>query len=317
MRCFVTGGTGLIGSHLVRLLLEQDCQVGILVRATSDPWRIQDVLDRLHVIRGDLAVIEQAGPAIQKFAPDVIFHLGWYGVGNRYRDDPAQVSQNLYGSLKLLQVAREAGCQCWVGLGSQAEYGRYDGILVEDLPTRPETMYGVVKLCVGLLSQKLCEAYGIRFVWLRLLAAYGPMDDPEHMIPYVILSLLRGRKPVLTPGEQRWDYLYVEDAARAIWQVVSHPRAQGIFNLGSGEAYTVRNIVERIRDLIDPGLPLGLGEVPYRPDQVMHLQADITKLQKMTCWKPRTSLDDGLRQTVEWYRKRNERSSSKNHCLGA
>lgn len=302
MRCFVTGATGLIGSHLARLLLENDCQVGVLVRPTSDPWRIQDVLHRLHVITSDLTVIERANPAIQKFAPDIVFHLGWYGVGSRCRNDPAQVSQNLYGSLKLLQVAREAGCQRWVGLGSQAEYGRYDGILVEDLPTRPETMYGVVKLCVGLLSQKLCEVYGIRFVWLRLLAAYGPMDDLEHMIPYVILSLLRGQKPALTSGEQRWDYLYVEDAASAIWQVATHPTAQGIFNLGSGEAFPVRSIVERIRDLIDPSLPLGLGEIPHQPDQIMHLQADITRLREATGWTPQVSLDEGLRMTVAWYR---------------
>lgn len=302
MRYFVTGGTGLIGSHLVRLLLEQDCQVGVLVRATSDPWRIQDVLHGLHVITGDLAVIEQAGPAIQKFAPHIVFHLGWYGVGNRYRNDPAQVSQNLYGSLKLLQVAHKSGCEGWVGLGSQAEYGPHDGVLTENLPTRPVTIYGVVKLCVGLLSQKLCKVYGIRFLWLRLLAAYGPTDDPEHMIPYVILSLLRGQKPTLTSGQQRWDYLYVEDVARAIWQVVAHTTGQGIFNLGSGEAHTVRNIVAHIRDLIDPTLPLGLGEVLYRPGQIMHLQADITRFKKVTSWAPQVEIDEGLRRTVRWFR---------------
>lgn len=302
MRCFVTGGTGLIGSHLVRLLLEQDCQVGVLVRATSDPWRIQDVLDRLHVVAGDLAAIEHAGPAIQEFTPDIIFHLGWCGVGNRHRDDPAQVSQNLHGSLKLLQLAHEAGCRCWIGMGSQAEYGRHDGILAEDSPTRPETMYGAVKLCVGLLSRKLCEAWGIRSVWLRLLAAYGPMADPGELIPYVILSLLRGEKPALTSGEQCWDYLYVEDVARAVWQVATRASARGVFVLGSGEAYPVRNIVERIRDLTNPGLPLGLGEAPYRADQTMHMQADIGRLQRATGWAPRVSLDQGLRMTAAWYR---------------
>lgn len=302
MRCFVTGATGLIGSRLVRLLLEQDCQVGVLVRPTSDLWRIQDVLHRLHVITGELALIEQSCSAIQWFAPDVVFHLGWYGVSNRHRNDPAQVTHNLCGSLKLLQSAHEGGCQRWVGLGSQAEYGPYDGALKEDLPTRPVTIYGLVKLCVGLLSQKLCETYGIGFTWLRLLAAYGPMDDPQHMIPYVILTLLRGQRPTLTQGEQRWDYLYAKDGARAIWQAATHSAAQGTFNLGAGEAHAVSSIVQRIRDLIDPDLPLGLGEIPYPPDQIMHLQADITRFREATDWTPQVELDEGLQRTVEWFR---------------
>jgi nucleoside-diphosphate-sugar epimerase len=298
----VTGSTGFIGSYLIRLLLNQDYQVGVLVRPTSNLWRIQGIQNRLHLIPGDLAMVEQAAPAIIKLAPEVVFHLGWYGVGNRYRDNPSQVSQNLYGSLKLLQIAHEAGCQCWVGLGSQAEYGRYEGKMAEDLPTRPETIYGSVKLCVGLLSQKLCEVYGIRFVWLRLLATYGPQDDPENIIPYVILSLLRSQKPALTSGEQKWDYLYVEDAVRAIWEVYNSSSAKGIFNLASGKSLPIRSIVEHIRNLINPDLPLGFGEVPYSHNQIMILEADISRLQRATGWAPQVPFDDGIRMTINWYR---------------
>jgi len=303
MRCLVTGATGHIGSYLVRLLLEQGCQVAVLIRPTSNPWRIKDVFHRLQIITGDLVVIAEAAAEVQKFAPEVVFHLGWYGVGNSYRNDPAQIIQNLDGSLKLLQLAIESGCRRWLYLGSQAEYGVYNGLLTEDLPVRPVTFYGITKLSVGLLSQKLCETYGIGFVWLRLLATYGPMDDEQHMIPYVILSLLRGQKPVMTKGEQRWDYLYAQDAARAIWLAAMSQAAQGIFNLGSGQAYSVSSIVERIRDLIDPDLPLDFGEVPYPEQQIMHLQADISRLRQATGWTPQISLDQGLRQTVNWYEK--------------
>ena len=303
MRCLVTGATGHIGSHLVRYLLEQGVEVAALVRpTTSNLWRIEDILYRLHIIKGDLSNIDHSSVAIQEFAPEIVIHLGWHGVTSGYRNDLAQVTQNLYGSLKLLELAHESGCQKWVGLGSQAEYGPYNSVLIEDLPTHPQTVYGVAKLCVGLLSGKLCEAYGISFTWLRLTAAYGPMDDPNHMIPELILKLLRGEKPSLTLGEQRWDYLYVEDAVEAIWRAAVTPEAQGIFNLGSGEAYTIRSIAERIRDLIDPALPLGFGEVPYRPDQVMHLQADISRLKQATGWAPQVKLDEGLRRTVEWFK---------------
>ncbi|MBS3887268.1 MAG: NAD(P)-dependent oxidoreductase [Firmicutes bacterium] len=302
MRCFVTGGTGHIGSYLVRLLLEQGYQVAALIRPTSDPWRIKDVLNRLQIIPGDLAAMEEAAASVRSFAPEMVFHLGWYGVGSSHRNDPAQVTQNLAGTLKLLQLASESGCQRWICLGSQAEYGLCDGVLTEELPVRPVTLYGATKLSVGLLSQKLCETYNVGFTWLRLLATYGPMDDQQHMIPYVILTLLRGQSPALSPGEQRWDYLYVEDAARAIWQAATMPAAQGVFNLGSGEAATVKSIVERIRDMIDPSLMLDFGAVPYRPDQVMCLQADISRLQQATGWAPQVSLDEGLKRTVEWYR---------------
>lgn len=301
MRCLVTGGTGHIGSYLVRLLLGQGCQVAVLLRPTSNAWRIREVLDRVRVISGDLTSVAETAPDMQSFAPEVVFHLGWEGVGSSYRNSPAQL-QNLDGSLKLLQLVSQNGCRHWIYMGSQAEYGPCDGILSEDLPVRPVTLYGVTKLSVGLLSQKLCEAYNIGFTWLRLLAAYGPMDDPQHLIPSVILSLLKGEKPVMTAGEQRWDYLYVEDVAAAIWQSAISPNAKGVFNLGSGQATPVKSIVERIRDLIDPGLPLGLGELPYRHDQVMHLQADISHLRQVTGWEPQVSLDQGLERTVNWYR---------------
>ena len=114
--------------------------------------------------------------------------------------------------------------------------------------------------------------------------------------------MLHDQRPSLTLGEQLWDYLYVRDAAEAVYRLGTTPTAEGVFNLGSGQVHTIRHIVERIRDMIDPGLPLGFGEVPYRPDQVMHLQADIAKLTAATGWTPRTSLEDGLAATVQWHR---------------
>jgi UDP-glucose 4-epimerase len=190
----------------------------------------------------------------------------------------------------------------WVGLGSQAEYGAVEGRLSEELPPKPVTAYGVSKLCLCLMTEKLCAMTETRFLWLRLLAAYGPMDDPRHLLPSVINQLLDGERPALTPGEQRWDYLYIEDAAEAICRLALETSASGVFNLGSGDALTVRSLVETVRDLIDPALPLGLGDVPYRPDQVMHLEGDLAKLTTATGWRPEVTMEEGLRRTLAWHR---------------
>jgi nucleoside-diphosphate-sugar epimerase len=122
------------------------------------------------------------------------------------------------------------------------------------------------------------------------------------MIQYLISALLRSERPSLTRCEQRWDYIFVDDVADALIRVVE-ANATGLFNLGAGIAYPLREVVEKIRDLIDPRLDLGLGEVPYRADQVMHLEADISDLQRETGWQPRVSLEDGIRQTVQFAQK--------------
>ena len=201
-----------------------------------------------------------------------------------------------------MQIAKEADSQRWLGLGTSVEYGKYEIPITESLRPMPNTLYGISKYCTYLSAQKFSQLYGIDFIWLRPFWIYGPYDDPLRMIPSVTFALLRGEKPALTLGKQRWDYLYVEDAVEAIWQAAITPEAQGIFNLGSGEAYTIRSIVECIRDLIDPSLPLGFGEVPYRPNQIMHLQADVSRLKQATGWSPQVSLDEGLRRTVKWFR---------------
>lgn len=306
MRCLVTGATGHVGSYLTRALLARGCEVAVLVRSESNLWRIADVFNQVTAITGALGDLAQARRTLTAWQPETVFHLAWSGVTGAYRNDPAQITRNVAGSLELFEAAQAAGMTTWVGVGSQAEYGTVSGMLREDLPPRPETAYGVAKHCLALMTEKLCAMTETRFLWLRLLAAYGPMDDPHHLLPGVIEQLLDGKQPALTLGEQQWDYLYVEDAADAICRLALETKASGVFNLGAGHARSVKSLVEMIRDLIDPALPLRFGDVPYRLDQVMHLEADISKITRATGWQPQTPLPEGLRRTLDWHRSRRD-----------
>jgi len=310
MRAFVTGATGFIGSHLVERLLRADVAVAILLRPSSNPWRIAALLPRVTVIPGDLHALGAVEAGLREFAPDTLFHLAWKGVAGRERNSPDQIEANLMPTVDLVRLAGRVGCRTWIGLGSQAEYGPQPSVIHEDTPPRPTTLYGVTKLCAGLLAGRLAADAGLRFAWLRVFSVYGPKDNPGWLLPDLISALSRGERFALTACEQHWDYLYVDDAAEAIYRVGVTPDAEGVFNLGSGQARPLRTIVERVRDLIDPCLPLGFGELPYRPDQVMHLQADIARLTRATGWHPTVSLDDGLRRTVAWYRARRDPGAS-------
>jgi len=302
MRALVTGAAGFVGSHLTERLLAGGETVAVLLRPGTAVWRLERILPHVIRIDGDLEALAGAESAIRDFAPDVVFHMAWHGVASAHHHDIAQVQRNLPAAVALMQLAQDMGCRAFVGSGSQTEYGRVDRPVTENACAATITVYGAAKLCAGLLGRVLAAGKGPRFVWLRLFQLYAPREGTHFVIPYVIESLLNGRKPSLTAGHQRWDYLFVEDAANAMHLAAVTPGVEGIYNLGSGTAPVLRDILERVRDLVDPALPLGFGEVPYRADQVMHLEADVRRLREATGWAPGTTLDDGLQRTVAWHR---------------
>jgi nucleoside-diphosphate-sugar epimerase len=299
VRALVTGASGHLGAALVHTLLARGDRVGAMVRPASDPWRLEGVMDRVVLVRGGLDNPRAAAAAIREFAPEAVFHLAWWGVGRADRDAAQQVTRNVTGTLALFEVAREAGCRCFVGTGSQAEYGPAERVLTEDTPAAPVTAYGTAKLATGMLLHALGAATGVRTVWLRLLAAYGPADDEARLIPSTARALLARERPALSAGEQPWDYLYVDDAAEAL-RAAALSEAAGSYVLASGTWPTVREWVERVRDEVDPALPLGFGEVAAGP--VPGLRGDPARFCRATGWSPRVGMDEGVRRTVSWLR---------------
>jgi UDP-glucose 4-epimerase len=301
MHCLVTGASGFLGSWLVRQLLSRGHAVTVLMRSQQRSHRVTDWSDRVHVVYGSFENTTSLRENLMREPADVFFHLAWSGVTAGFRDQTNQISTNVVGSLQFWELAKDCGCKHWIGLGSQAEYGLYNEVLREDLPARPVSTYGVAKLTCGMLTGKMSEMVGMKHTIVRLLSTYGPSDDPRNMIPSVILTLLAGKRPAMTKGEQIWDYVYVEDAARALCQI-AETGASGILNLASGETFEIRDVAERIRNLVDPRLEIGLGDLPYGQDQIMYLKGDIGRLKSATGWQPEIPLQEGLHRTVEWFR---------------
>ncbi len=306
MKVLLTGATGFLGSHFLRHLLINGDDVAILIRESSNTWRISDLVSskKLCIIYSSMQSISDARTQISDFSPDIVYHLAWQG-GNSsvYQEDPNQVFSNLEGTLELIRISSECGVKAWIGMGTAVEYGEFNGIFNEKMIPKPISLYGLSKYTTGLLVEKLCSIYGLRFVWIRPFWTYGPYDDRLRLIPYVILSLLYNKRPKLTLGEQKWDYLYVDDAIEALYVLGVNHNAQGVFNLGSGQTIVLRDLVEYMRDKINRKISLVFGEVPYKNGQIMHLQADINKIKNVTDWNPQIPINVGLDRTVEWFSK--------------
>lgn len=299
MRIFMTGTSGFLGRPVAGLLLAAGHAVAALARPGRDRASLAEAVGGMLPIVGTLDETAGLRAPLADFAPDMVIHSGWSDVGGAGRNSPGQM-RNAVMTANLAQLAVDVGVRSFIGIGSQAEYGVMDKAVDEAEPTRPVTLYGIAKLAAALASRQICAGADVRWAWLRLFSAYGPRDHPTSLVSTLGRQLTAGERPALTACEQRWDFLHIDDAAEAVVAAAMAPSAAGMFNLGSGVAPPLRETVELLRDLIDPALPLGFGQLPYGPYQTMHLQADIRRLSEATGWRPRIPLREGLISTLRW-----------------
>ena len=193
-------------------------------------------------------------------------------------------------------MLKDSGCQRFIAAGTCFEYATSDPPQRESTPTKPSTLYVQSKL--ELLHA--LQSVGIEFAWVRFFYQYGPHEDSRRLVPVIINSLLNAQEVKLVPGDRTRDYLYIEDVASAVC-AVAQSDVTGPVNIGSGSPVTVRDLALKIGQLLNRPELIKIGALPYSANEPMHLLADNTKLRG-TGWRPVVSLDDGLRQTVEWWK---------------
>lgn len=305
----ITGATGAIGRALVTEALKNGDEVLAIVHKKSVRAEELHHIKGCSVFRADLNEYEHIWDAmkaqgLKTNGYGLFFHLAWMAPFGTDRDNPDLQMDNVQAALEAVRLACELGCHTFIGTGSQAEYGRVDGILSPDTAVKPETGYGIAKLCAGQMTRLLCEQTGMRHVWTRVLSVYGPHDRDETLISTAVFNMLRNAETSFTPCEQIWDYIYSEDAARAIYAAGQKGRSGSIYMIGSGEARRLSEYIMVIAELTGYGRAIGFGKRPYNPRQVMHLQADITSLKQDTGFVPDVCFEEGAVRLIDYYRKR-------------
>lgn len=302
-KAIITGATGAIGMALVQKLLAENIRV--LVIAHRGSKRIKNLPKSAHiqVMEADLEELQDLKLPGEDW--DVFYHLAWGGTFGEARNDMYLQNDNIRYTLDAVKLAHRSGCRLFVGAGSQAEYGRQEGILREDTPVRPENGYGMAKLCAGQMSRQLCAQLGMKHIWTRILSVYGPYDGENTMISSAIRNILEGKPTHFTKGEQMWDYLYSGDAAEILFRLAEGGKDGKVYVLGNGKARRLREYIEILAKKLDFDGALGIGDIAYAGKQVMHLEADILPLQEDIGYIPATEFEDGIAVTIMCYKTMN------------
>ena len=198
-RAIVSGATGAVGMALIDKLLREQTEVLVLCRRNSARAGQLPTHPLLYRLEADLSEYGSLENDTGK-KWDAFYHLAWAGTAGDARNDAALQLQNAAYALDAVRLASRFGCEAFIGAGSQAEYGRYEGCLSARTPVFPETGYGIAKLAAGQMSRLLCGQLGIKHIWVRILSVYGPYDGMQSMVMSAIGKFLNGESPFFTQG---------------------------------------------------------------------------------------------------------------------
>ncbi len=300
----VTGGAGFIGSHLVDRLLADGWQVRALDDFSSGrEQNLELAVDRIELVRGDFTEPAVADPAVE--GVEVVFHQGAVPSVPRSVAEPLRTNRaNVDGTLQLLESARRAGVRRLVYAASSSAYGDTEVLpKIETMPAQPRSPYALQKYAGEVYCRLYCELYGLETVALRYFNVFGPRQNPKSqyaaVIPLFATACLRGEAPTIHgDGEQTRDFTFVADAVEANVLAADAPQAAGhVMNVAQGRQPSLNQLLVRIQEIAESAVEPVHG--PARPGDVRDSLADLGRARELLGYEPRTSLDEGLRRTIE------------------
>lgn len=288
----VTGATGFIGAHVCRMLGEAGAAVHGVGRspASGAPGMVR-------YYSGDLSDASFVDRVLDEARPRCVFHLASHVVGARDLEQvAATLRDGLIVTVNLLTSAVRHGRPRVVLAGSLEEPETEGEFLV------PSSPYAAAKLAGTAYARMFHALYELPVVHARIFMVYGPgQRDLQKLIPYTILSLLRGQAPRVSAGDRLVDWIYVEDVARGLLRMGEHHGLEGQrVDLGTGILTSVRDVVMQLTSLVRPDIEPEFGAVATRPMEQVR-RADTDAAERIMDWRPGFSLAEGLTRTVNWY----------------
>ena len=294
----ITGGDGFIGSHLVRYFAEKNLRVyALTIPENPVVKRIQNIRN-VTVIQRNLNETDVLVKELPK-SPLAFIHLAWSGVSPESRSSVDIQLGNVSLCLEAAKLAAKLKAQRFILPGSAMEYAYCGQEINEKACPSPQNAYGAAKISARYLCQALCEELKLPYIYAVITGIYAADRKDSNVIYYTILELLQGRKPSLTALEQRWDYVHIDDVTRAFYLIATPGKAGAFYGIGHGDNWPLANYITQIRDAIDPDLPLGIGEVPYKDSRLPSSCVDMTALKADTGFVPKIPFEKGIKEVIQ------------------
>lgn len=300
MNAIVTGASGFIGIWLTKELINNNYDVTIVVRNEKSLER-DSIFKECNVIIKDLNCLVSDDFEENKNY-DIFFNLAWEGVSQEQKNNIELQTQNILISVHMLDICNQIGCKKFISTGTVAEYALTTDVMDLNSKQSPNDMYGASKVATHYYLSVRARQLNQPFIWTVIPSTFGEGRKTNNIITYTIRKLLNGDKPLYGNLTQMWDFLYVSEVARALRMVGEFGKPGKVYGIGSGEYRQLKDYILTIRDLINPDLPVGIGEVPEYSERSFSSCVNICDLVKDTGFRPSVSFEDGIVRTIESFK---------------
>ena len=299
----ILGGTGFIGKDLLRFLNSKNIECTTLSR---NPFQLQsDFFPKEH-IQADITDFKNLKKVLYGRQFKYVVNLsGSIDHSSLTRGGIEVINSHFIGVQNLLRAIDKGSLECFIQIGSSDEYGNMNSPQYESSRESPISPYSLAKTASTQMLQMLYRAEEFPVVILRFFLVYGCGQANNRFIPQVIKGCLNNQKFPVSKGEQFRDFCYLTDISRGIYAALMKKKALGeVINLASGRPISIKKLIENVNLITGKGRPQ-FGEIPYRKGENMSLYADISKAKRLLNWEPKIDLNQGLRNTIEWYEQNN------------
>jgi len=301
-RALVVGASGFVGSHLARRLLRDGHDVHLLLRVTSQTWRLDDILPHVHVSRAELADTGALRAVVESVKPEWVFNCVGSGIASYARSNTDILLADFAGAVNLVRVCAEQGFDAFVHSGSSTEYGFKDHAPAESEPCEPNSVHGAAKAMATDFCRRFAKENAAFIVTLRLYTVYGPFESPRRLIPRCVAFGLRNTLPRLARPSLAHDFVHVDDVVNAyVLAAANANRAPGaIYNVGSGAQSSLRDVVDIVRRRMGLTVEPRWGSMPDRLYDTEIWKADNFRVRSELGWAPTIALETGIGRFYEW-----------------
>ncbi|MDP2077115.1 MAG: NAD(P)-dependent oxidoreductase [Sulfuricurvum sp.] len=298
----ITGGAGFVGSYVLRALLASHLyKIVVIIRTKTDLYRINEIKEQLTLVNiDDLSLTE----IFTQYNIDGVIHLAThYSKKHCYEEIPSMLDTNILFGTQLVDLSAQNNVKFFINTGTFFEYSMMNNPICERSEKDPYNLYAATKIAMDSIVQYYAKISSTHFLTLKLATPYGYQDN-QKLISFLMKSVVSNQQVDLEKGEQEWDFIYVKDVANAYVKAVEFclktqkPHKEDIY-IGTGKAYAIKDMVKLINKFANKDLIT--TSKPYDQDQIFLAYGNISKAKNLLQWLPVYSLENGLKETYQYY----------------